>query len=100
MLDTLTAAAFTPHLGSRFRLRAVPDALEIDLELAEVQELGSQSAPAGRRAPFTVSFRGPRSPHLPQRTYQLDHDGMGRFELFLVPVGFDGGGLRYEAVFN
>jgi hypothetical protein len=37
---------------------------------------------------------------LPQRVYTLEHDSMGAFELFLVPVARDEKSFRYEAVFN
>jgi hypothetical protein len=32
--------------------------------------------------------------------YQLQHERLGAFELFLVPVGQDQDGVYYEAVFN
>jgi hypothetical protein len=36
---------------------------------------------------------------LPQATYPVEHDELGRMEIFLVPIGPDGSGMRYEAVF-
>ena len=35
-----------------------------------------------------------------QGTYQLEHEQFGTFGIFLVPVGRDPQGLRYEALFN
>jgi hypothetical protein len=43
-----------------------------------------------------------RRPHdlLPQRIYRLEHDELGALDLFLVPIGRDDSGVRYEAVFT
>jgi hypothetical protein len=45
-------------------------------------------------------FRGPQDVSLPQRIYRVEHAGIGAFEIFLVPIGPDEGGHRYEAVFT
>jgi hypothetical protein len=49
---------------------------------------------------FSVFFAGSGDFYLPQRVYTLEHDSMGAFELFLVPVARDEKSFRYEAVFN
>ena len=48
---------------------------------------------------FSVLFHGPAEPALEQRIYELTHDEIGTFELFLVPVGRVGDGYEYEAAF-
>jgi hypothetical protein len=53
-----------------------------------------------RAEPFSLVLRGPREPALPQATYALRHPRLGTIELFLVPIGQDAQGLRYEALFN
>jgi hypothetical protein len=57
--------------------------------------------PGARPEPFSVYFRGPRTPILQQQIYRLTHDQMPELEIFLVPVGPDlkAGGMLYEAVF-
>jgi hypothetical protein len=35
-----------------------------------------------------------------QQVCVLSHDELGRFELFLVPLGPDQGGMRFEAVIS
>jgi hypothetical protein len=89
-LGALTAADFAAHLHARFR---VDDAF--DVSLAEVAETG---AGAGRRQ-FSLVFRGGPTPPLPQRIRALEHPALGRLDLFLVPLGPDAQGQRYEAVF-
>ena len=95
----LTVSDFQPHVGSGFRLDA-DDVLEV--ELVEVDDVGGRSGvpPERPRAPFSVVFLGPRDPVLPQRIYRLEHDELGTLDLFLVPIGRDDAGVRYEAVFT
>jgi hypothetical protein len=95
----LSASHFRPYVGSRFRLRA-DDVLEV--ELVEVDEVDSRSGvqPEPARAPFSIVFLGPRDPVLPQRIYGFEHEELGTLDLFLVPIGRDDAGVRYEAVFT
>jgi len=98
VLDKLTHATFAEELGSPFQLdwgAAAP----LRLELVEATELGRASV-GMRRSPFSLLFRGPRQPALPQRIYPLEHDRLGRLEIFLVPLGPEGEAMRYEAVFT
>ena len=103
MLETFTVETFAPQLGARFRIR--PDGLEpLEVVLIEVTELGGgaggTAAGPGRRTTFSIVFRGPRTPLLPQRIYRMEHEALGTFEIFLVPIGPDQEGMRYEAVFT
>ena len=52
------------------------------------------------REPFSVVFRAPATPVLAQMIRRLEHPELGAFELFLVPIGPDDVGMRYEAVFT
>ena len=54
----------------------------------------------GGREPFALLFVGPPEPILPQRIYVFQHPGLGQFEIFIVPIGVDGEGTRYEAIFT
>lgn len=91
MRDPLTLSAFQDQLHTRFR---VGDAIE--LQLAEVTDLGSSP----RHQQFSVVFRSPLTTFLPQRMYGMEHDVLGRLELFIVPIGKDPAGFLYEAIFN
>ena len=101
MLETFTAETFAPHLGTAFRIY-VAGVPELDVELVTVTPHQSPGSPEaqGRRAPFSLLFRGPPTPVLPQRIYSLAHAQLGTFDLFLVPIGPDEQGMRYEAVFG
>ena len=98
VLETFTCETFTPLLGESFHLHVEGPAV-VDLVLTEATELPTASARPGR-VPFSLVFRGPPATVYPQRTFQLEHPGLGAFELFLVPIGADGEGVRYEAVFT
>lgn len=106
-LQTLTAADFRGHQGTRFRLTGEAPPGSIEAELVEVTEHAA-SAPGPFRAPFSVLFHGPLRPVLPQGTYRLEHEHLAPLDLFIVPIGPDEPGvpgqvptaMRYEAVFG
>jgi hypothetical protein len=99
MLQDLTPALFEAHQGTTFRIDFGGDA-PLEAVLQEVRLL--EPHPGARPQPFSVYFRSPGQPILPQRIYRLAHDRMETLEIFLVPVGPDPklGGMVYEAVFN
>jgi hypothetical protein len=101
VLDQLTSADFSPYLHQTFTVR-LEGVEPILLELASITDLGSGGAePGPRRGPFSLLFLGPVSQqYLLQHIYRLEHEQRGALELFLVPLGLEGGRMRYEAVFN
>ncbi|HWQ11952.1 MAG TPA: hypothetical protein VNL77_04085 [Roseiflexaceae bacterium] len=109
MLDKLTSADFAPYLNQAFRLYpgpytpdGSPAGAPLPLELVSVTDLGDPP-PAGaplRRRPFSLLFRASSTGHLPQRIYVLEHERLGRLDIFLVPIGPDQLGMRYEAIFT
>lgn len=97
MLETFTVETFSGLVGDIFRLQ-VDGEQGFDTELIEATPLGPALDQA--RAPFSLVFRGPAGILVPQRIYRLDHADLGAFELFLVPIGPDEVGMRYQAVFS
>ena len=95
---SLTEKEFSQHVGTKFHVKA--EQREIELELVEVKGYVSQEIEQGGMERFSVFFAGPGDPFLPQKVYRLEHERMGEFELFLVPIAGDEKGYRYEAVFN
>lgn len=100
MLDTLTVAHFADHVGGRFRIRFAETEV-LEAELVDATAFGSKNArgPSGRQ-PFSLELRGPRLPVLPQGTYLIENDLIGAYELFMVPIGPDDVGMRYQIIFN
>ncbi len=103
MLESCTVEIFTRHLGERFRVYAGQDE-PFEIELIQASGIGREPAGNGggreSRSAFSLLFRGPEDILLPQRIYRLEHAEMGTFDLFLVPVGPDQSGQRYEAIFT
>jgi hypothetical protein len=107
MLERFTISTFAEHLHETFRV--YPDAADsgrfLEVALIEATDLSTRGGPrtteaSTRRAPFSIVLRGPATPILPQRIYRLEHPALGNFDLFLVPIGPDQGGMRYEAIFT
>jgi hypothetical protein len=100
-LEWLTYDHFGQRRGERFDV-AVNDRPPVSLELIEATE-GSEPGgprPEGQaRMQFSVVFRGVMAPVLPQGTYHFTHAELGELDLFLVPIGPDSEGMRYEAAF-
>jgi hypothetical protein len=102
MLDQLTQATFAPLVGRRFRLH-VNAASTVEVELIETLPLPVRPGRGGqapKRVPFSLVFRGPRQFVLPQRIYPVEQAALGTAGMFLVPIGPDDVGQRYEAIFN
>jgi len=97
MLQDLRAASFEAHLGTLFRIHFGGES-PLQVELFEVAR--HEEHPGPRQQPFSAYFRGPYPPVLPQSIYRMEHDRLGELEIFLVPIGPDAQGMRYEAVFN
>lgn len=98
-LGALSAGDFEPHKGMRFRV-PVEGGEDLELELLEVVGRQGDTVEGAERQPFSVLFRGPAERAFEQRICRLEHDAMGALDLFLVPVGTDSHGMRYEAIFS
>ena len=106
MLEHFTTETFAGRVGETFRILG-DGPRPVDAALAEVTVLGGSATGSavsgrdgGRPQAFSLVFRAPREAQLAQRTYRMEHDAIGAFDLFLVPIGADGDGMRYEAVFT
>jgi hypothetical protein len=86
---------FAKHLNSTFRIR-IDESQTVESELTEVSE--RLLSPKQER--FSLVFRTSNDFFLGQGQRPFEHDVMGEFELFLVPIGRDDNGTDYEAVFN
>jgi hypothetical protein len=96
-LSDFTLVTFAEHVGDWFRVHSESGPVELILvDAAALPASGNRERPQ----PFSILFRGPASPRLFQRIHAFDHDAIGKFEMFIVPVAPDELGPRYEAVFN
>lgn len=97
--EQLVFEDFKDRVGSVFTPNE-PEVPAIPLVLNEAELLPANHAPPGLRPPFSLVFLGADEHILPQRLYRLRHEQMGELVIFLVPVGKDGRGVSYQAVFN
>ena len=97
MSAPLTEKEFSKHVNTKFRVAIEPP---LELELTEVKGYSSREHEELGMERFSAFFSGPGDRFLGQSTYSFEHDQMGAFALFLVPVKQDQDGFRYEAVFN
>lgn len=91
-------STFEPYVETVFRItsnRTTPVKSTL-ISVADIGPVPDQMVP-GREC-FVIKFRGARS--LPQDRYQLEHEKLGKFELFLVPAGKNRKGFYYQAVIN
>lgn len=99
-LERLSKDDFDPHVGERFEVELSADET-LALELVSTHPLSSDTVADSQRAPFSLVFRSPgEQRHAPQRIYTVQHPELGALEIFLVPIGPDQRGMRYEAVFT
>ena len=105
-LDELSFSTFATQLKAHFRVYAAP-ARVVELELTEATpqkeypQQSSQPAPDADNEKFSLFFRGPRNEPLEQNMFRFEHDKIGRFDLFIVPIlSRDTRYFYYEAVFN
>ena len=95
MSADLTHEEFSKHLNSTFGIR-ISEEQVIEVKLTEVSEL----LLSPRQERFTLIFRSPNDIIVTQGMHRFEHDQMGAFELFIVPVERDENGTYHEAVFN
>ena len=100
-IEWLTHDHFAGRLGDQFAI-TVGEATTLTLELMAAtagSEMGGRGPEGQERRQFALVFRGPAEPALPQQIYPLTHDELGPLDLFLVPIGPDQVGMRYQASF-
>jgi hypothetical protein len=98
-LDGLTRGDFEAHRGSEFAIEAGHAGGGVVVRLVEVDGHGHRHERGGREA-FSLLFRGPAGAGLAQGMYLFRHPELGPIDIFVVPLGPDAEGHRYEAVFT
>ncbi|HXR99930.1 MAG TPA: hypothetical protein VN724_05155 [Pyrinomonadaceae bacterium] len=99
MSDMQTEAEYSRNLNTKFRL-LVDAPQPIDLTLVEVTPRKVDSTEEQGMERFSAVFMGPREILLPQQIYRVSHPDMGEFDIFLVALGQEPEGFKYEAVYN
>ena len=98
-LHSFSLATFTPHLNSWFRINV--DSGAVNIKLAKLSDHKADNSGADMMAAgecFSLVFLG--SQGLQQQTYTVEHGSLGKFDLFLVPIGKNRGIQQYQAIFT
>ena len=95
----LTQARFAKVLGTAFRV-GLTNGHAASIRMAEVKPIMPVGVPVVSGEGFTLHFTGSYSQRFGQGTYEVTHPTLGKFAVFLVPVGPTGVDQQYEAVFN
>ena len=99
MSDKQTEAEFSKHVNTKFQVQAeAPQPIELTLVSVTPRRIEPHEQAGMER--FSAVFMGPREIFLPQQTYRVSHPEMGEFDIFLVALGQEPEGIRYEAVYN
>ncbi len=94
ILSNFNCKTFTEQLHSKFKV-LLQGQEPVMLELIEVNERNTPKTEA-----FSLMFHGPAAPRLFQQTWELEHEKLGRFPLFITAVSGDQEGITYESVFH
>ena len=97
-LADLTLATFEPLVGDAFAVGSEATGV-VPIELVLESATSAGDWPGGRQ-PFSLIFRGPPEPALPQAIYALVHAGLGALQIFVVPIARDAEGVSYQAIFT
>ena len=98
MCERPTLKQFADCVGAKFKTQ-VSEEQTVWMELIEATSLApAQSLGSGE--PFSLVFLADSADAMPQRIYCLRHERLGTLEMFLVPIGPNHQGMRYEAIFN
>jgi len=95
MTPVLEHEEFSKHLNTTFRIY-VNETETVESELSSV----SERMVSPRQERFSIVFRTSNDFFLGQGMRRFDHDQMGSFDLFIVPIARDDEGTLYESVFN
>jgi hypothetical protein len=100
----LKSDTFGPHVEETFEVAPREgDTFEVVLSSCDETPFGSREEwiASLERVPFSLLFHAAdRDRFHPQGIFALSHSELGEFELFLVPLGPDERGMRYEAVIS
>jgi hypothetical protein len=98
MSDPFTIERFLPHVGEVFHVH-LAESREIPILLTEITRLATDGSKRLRQ-PFSLVFHAPSGALLEQQIYRIEKPEMEPFECFLVPIGPDRFGMRFEAVYT
>jgi len=103
MLEQFTIDTFAPLEGQTFTLH-VEGVPPVAMQLRSVTEIPVSGWRPGEaaehRTPFSLVFLCASQYVLQQGIFRFEHEAIGTFELFMVPISRTAEGVSYEVVFS
>ncbi len=97
-LQTLTINDFLPLLNQKLWVRFTPQ-VRLSAELISATPFHHYSPL--ERTPFSMVLRTEqKNEYYQQATFVIEHPTKGDLPLFLVPIGSDPQGMKYEAILS
>jgi hypothetical protein len=90
---------FSPHVGTPVKLRPRGGAA-VRGTLSGIEDVPYVKGLAGDQDAYSLRFRGPVTPLLPEGIVGIRHKHFGVVELYITPLPSDGYGQDYRAVIN
>ena len=88
MREYISQQEFAGSLDTTFKLKT-SDSTLYDLQLVSIED----TSMAPNHEQFSLEFRGPVGMTLRQSIYVMEHESLGVFNIFLVPVRRDNSGV-------
>lgn len=99
MLDTIQLSDFQTLLNKTIPIRFTPE-ITLPAVLIEAKETRSDTTNTSR-TPFSLIFRTEqKTEYYNQANFGVQHPELGEIVMFMVPIGFDAEGMRYQAIFS
>jgi hypothetical protein len=96
-LETITLKYFEALLNSKVEI-IFTDTVKLIAQIIDVTDLKQNNL---GRTPFSVIFRTEqKTEYYNQGIYGIKIPEADQLDLFLVPLGYDSVGMRYEAIFS
>jgi len=95
MTQELTRDDYAANLNTDFVVEFNPE-MKITMQLIEATEVLERF----RQRTYSLLFQAPADTPIAQGMLNIEHEKLGQFNIFLVPVGKDDRGVLFESVFN
>lgn len=103
-----TAESFSDFVGDTFNVQTDDGEIAFTLDNIKIfneknmrdSHLEIDGVVYPPRAPFSLTFEGPREPVLQSQMYRVSHETIGELELFISGFRQDHNCMLYESCFN
>lgn len=96
MLENITHKVFESILGETIDLKAGESCFQAKVDSVNLM----RENPGQTRQPFSIELLADNTDNFGQQIYELSHPALGDVSLFVVPLGPEEKGMRYQIVFN